>query len=170
MPIQVRGACQGQNPDATASHVPCSNLLRPSDASMILQLGCQTPVPPRLYTTYSSQKLYAFPDPCLRTSHPRRLCPSSADHDGSDFLGLQLIKVQDTIPIHSAIMSQKVALGTLRYGEQYTEDKIATLQANRQAALKALEPLGTLGDGVWGGDAIYLFARLPEGVETSRIY
>ena len=107
---------------------------------------------------------------CPTARHPRRLYPSSADHDGSDFLGLQLIKVQDTIPIHSAIMSQKVALGTLKYGEQYTEDKIATLQANRQAALTALEPLGTLGDGVWGGDAIYLFARLPEGVKWNQFF
>ena len=135
---------------------------------MILLLICHRhmPVPPRLsidrLTIYSSHVL-SNPMP-EGTSHLRRLCPFFADHDGSDFLGLQLIKVQDTIPIHSAIMSQKVALGTLRYGEQYTEDKIATLQANRQAALKALEPLGTLGDGVWGGDAIYLFARLPEGV------
>ena len=34
----------------------------------------------------------------------------------------------------------------------------------RQAVLDALKPLGTLGSGIYGGDAIYLFARLPSGM------
>lgn len=89
--------------------------------------------------------------------------PIFADHDGSDFLGLQLIKVQDTIPIHSSIMSQKIALGSLKFGAEYTSQKLKTLEKNRQTLLEALRPLGTLGDGVWGGDAIYLWARLPNG-------
>lgn len=87
-----------------------------------------------------------------------------ADHDGTDSLGLQLIKVQDTIPIHSAVMSQKVAIGSLDHGEDYTKAKLATLQPNREALLDALSPLGTPGKGVWGGDAIYFFARLPKGL------
>lgn len=33
----------------------------------------------------------------------------------------------------------------------------------RAAALDALRPLGTLGNGVYGGDAIYIWAKLPEG-------
>ena len=33
----------------------------------------------------------------------------------------------------------------------------------RAAALDALSPLGTLGKGVYGGDAIYIWAKLPEG-------
>ena len=86
-----------------------------------------------------------------------------ADHDGSDDLGLQLIKTQDTIPIHSAVMSQKIAINSLDYGEEYTLDKIDTLKPNREQLLDALSPLGTLGKGIWGGDAIYFFARLPKG-------
>ena len=89
-----------------------------------------------------------------------------ADHDGDDSLGLQLIKVQDTIPIHSAVMSQKIAIGSLQHGEQYTIDKIETLRENREKLLDALSPLGTLGKGIWGGDAIYFFARLPKGRHT----
>ena len=34
---------------------------------------------------------------------------------------------------------------------------------HRQALLDALQPLGTLGNGIYGGDAIYVFARLPPG-------
>ena len=60
-------------------------------------------------------------------------------------------------------MSQKVAENSLAMGEQYTLDKIESLRPNREMLLDALSPLGTLGDGVWGGDAIYMFARLPEG-------
>lgn len=87
------------------------------------------------------------------------------DHDGSDSFGLQLIKAQDTIPIHACIMSQKIAENSLKMGEQYTLDKIESLRPNREMLLNALSPLGTLGDGIWGGDAIYLFARLPEGCQ-----
>lgn len=89
-----------------------------------------------------------------------------ADHDGSDDLGLQLIKTQDTIPIHSAVMSQKIAINSLEYGEDYTVEKIDTLKPNREKLLDALSPLGTLGKGIWGGDAIYFFARLPKGACT----
>ncbi len=93
-----------------------------------------------------------------------------ADHDGSDELGLQLIKTQDTIPIHSAVMSQKIAINSLEYGEDYTVDKIGTLKPNRDQLLDALSPLGTLGKGVWGGDAIYFFARLPKGMPLPLTY
>ena len=44
------------------------------------------------------------------------------------------------------------------------EERVAALAPNREAVLAALEPLGTLGRGVAGGDgAIYLWARLPPG-------
>ena len=33
----------------------------------------------------------------------------------------------------------------------------------RAAVLEALKPLGTLGKGVYGGDAIYIWAKLPAG-------
>lgn len=85
------------------------------------------------------------------------------DFDGSDDLGLQLVKVQDTVVIHAAILSQKLALKALHHGPRQAE--IDTLRRNREAALDAMRPLGTLGNGIYGGDAIYLFARLPAGCE-----
>jgi hypothetical protein len=44
-----------------------------------------------------------------------------------------------------------------------TNPKIVLVFA-RSAALDALSPIGELKRGVWGGDAIYLWAKLPEGV------
>lgn len=88
--------------------------------------------------------------------------------DGSDYLGLQLVKVQDTVPIHSAHMSQKVALGALAAGRPWLASQIASLKQNRQALLEALTPLGTLGDGIYGGDAIYVWARLPAGCQDDK--
>ena len=32
----------------------------------------------------------------------------------------------------------------------------------RESLLQALKPLGTMNDGLWGGDAIYIWARLPK--------
>lgn len=51
--------------------------------------------------------------------------------DGSDYLGLQLVKVQDTVPIHSAHMSQKVALGALAAGKPWVASQMASLEQNR---------------------------------------
>lgn len=51
--------------------------------------------------------------------------------DGSDYLGLQLVKVQDTVPIHSAHMSQKVALGALAAGKPWVTSQMASLEQNR---------------------------------------
>ena len=38
----------------------------------------------------------------------------------------------------------------------------------RQKALEALEPLGTLGRGLFGGDAIYVWARLPPDASDDK--
>ena len=35
--------------------------------------------------------------------------------------------------------------------------------------LEALKPLGTLGKGVYGGDAIYIWAKLPAGRVSSQL-
>ena len=48
-----------------------------------------------------------------------------------------------------------------------TVDEVEFLARHRDAALEALAPLGTFGDGIWGGDAIYLWARLPSGARLS---
>ena len=51
------------------------------------------------------------------------------NYDVRDYLGLQLVKVQDTVVIHAAILSQKLALATLRHGPLTKE--IQSLQRNR---------------------------------------
>jgi aspartate/methionine/tyrosine aminotransferase len=53
--------------------------------------------------------------------------------DGADYLGLQLVKVQDTVPIHSAHMSQKVAIGALSHGRQWVASQLPSLRENRCA-------------------------------------
>ena len=40
----------------------------------------------------------------------------------------------------------------------------------REAALEALAPLGSFGKGIWGGDAIYLWARLPAGTPVAPTF
>lgn len=40
--------------------------------------------------------------------------------------------------------------------------------ACRAKALSALEPLGTLGHGLYGGDAIYIFAKLPKDCSDDK--
>ena len=57
------------------------------------------------------------------------------NHDQSEYLGLQLLKVQDTCPIHSAHMSQHVALGALRKGRPWLAGQLKTLEGNRSAPL-----------------------------------
>ena len=62
----------------------------------------------------------------------------SPAQDGSDYLGLQLVKVQDTIPIHTAHMSQKVALGALAAGKPWLDARMQALRSNRWGAPAAL--------------------------------
>lgn len=63
--------------------------------------------------------------------------------DGADYLGLQLVKVQDTWPIHSAHMSQKVALGALARGRNWVASQLPALRENRHVAASPLSLLGT---------------------------
>ena len=53
------------------------------------------------------------------------------NHDQSEYLGLQLLKVQDTCPIHSAHMSQHVALGALQKGRPWLAGQLRGLEGNR---------------------------------------
>lgn len=54
------------------------------------------------------------------------------DSDGSDYIGLQLVKVQDANVIHAAILSQKLALAALTRG--VPQQEIDSLRQNRYAA------------------------------------
>eukprot|EP00850_Spirogloea_muscicola_P002590 SM000010S04228 [mRNA] locus=s10:291796:294415:- [translate_table: standard] len=81
----------------------------------------------------------------------------SAQHSN---IGKQLLKVQDTVPICAAVVSQHLALAALKAGPAWVKSHVATLEVNRRAALEALEPLGN--GAIRGGEgAIYLWAKLP---------
>lgn len=92
------------------------------------------------------------------------------DFDGSDALGQEILKVQDTIPICATQLSQHIALEALQSGGQYVKQEIQSIIPNQQAVLEALSPLGSLGQGVAGGEgAIYLWARLPGGCDDDEL-
>lgn len=80
--------------------------------------------------------------------------------DIEDF-ALQLLKVQDNIPICASIIGQRLALYSLEIGPEWIKERVQHLVKNRQMLIQALAPLGE--DAVKGGEgAIYLWARLPE--------
>ena len=80
-------------------------------------------------------------------------------------LGPQLFKVQDTIAICPTIASQKLALGALSAGRGWVTERVDALAEQKALVLDALHThLGA--ENVKGGSgAIYLFCKLPEGVE-----
>ncbi|KAF9612825.1 hypothetical protein IFM89_004235 [Coptis chinensis] len=76
-------------------------------------------------------------------------------------LGLQLLKVQDNIPICASIISQRLALYALEVGSEWVKDQVKDLVRNRELLKEALSPLGE--GAVKGGEgAIYLWAKLPD--------
>ncbi|KAF5832654.1 putative aspartate aminotransferase [Dunaliella salina] len=88
------------------------------------------------------------------------------DFDWSDRLGKEFIKCQDTVCICANQLGQRAALKALEMScAQYRDEKIATLKKNRELLLDALSPLGTLCNGIYGGEALYFFAKLPHGCE-----
>ncbi|CAG9461340.1 unnamed protein product [Pedinophyceae sp. YPF-701] len=78
-------------------------------------------------------------------------------------LGAEILKVQDTIPICATTASQLVALGAVRQGREWVQERVDGLAENRAVVLDALSPLGSVGDGIAGGEgAIYVWGRLPD--------
>ena len=78
----------------------------------------------------------------------------------------QMMKVQDTIPICTSRLSQIAALGALTAGRQWVIEKVRTLDASRDAILKALAPLETI---IGGNGAMYVMAKLPLSHSNDRI-
>ncbi|GAB2216361.1 hypothetical protein Droror1_Dr00024133 [Drosera rotundifolia] len=74
--------------------------------------------------------------------------------------GAALLKVQDNIPICATILSQHLALYALEVGPGWVHEQVKDLVKNRELLKEALSPLGK--DAVKGGEAIYLWAKLPE--------
>ncbi|GAB2269445.1 Katanin p60 ATPase-containing subunit A1 [Dionaea muscipula] len=71
-----------------------------------------------------------------------------------------LLKVQDNIPICATILSQHLALYALEVGPEWVAERVKDLVKNRELIKDALSPLGK--DAVKGGEAIYLWAKLPD--------
>jgi len=73
----------------------------------------------------------------------------------------ELMKVQDTIAICPAIMSQKAALAALEFGNSWVRERVRSLSENRKIVIGAIE--ASLGkDSISGGSgAIYLIVKLP---------
>eukprot|EP00593_Proboscia_inermis_P013612 CAMPEP_0171323746 /NCGR_PEP_ID=MMETSP0816-20121228/115766_1 /TAXON_ID=420281 /ORGANISM="Proboscia inermis, Strain CCAP1064/1" /LENGTH=460 /DNA_ID=CAMNT_0011822531 /DNA_START=208 /DNA_END=1591 /DNA_ORIENTATION=- len=74
----------------------------------------------------------------------------------------QLLKVQDTIPICVARMSQHAALAALSAGRHWVQTNVDTLSPGRRAMQEALSNLPTV---VGGSGAMYLMGELPSGVD-----
>jgi aspartate/methionine/tyrosine aminotransferase len=78
----------------------------------------------------------------------------------------EMTKVQDTIPIAPSRISQIAALGAMKAGSSWVEEKVATLDTGRSAILKALEPL----DQIMGGSgAMYIMGKLKDGSDDQEV-
>lgn len=78
----------------------------------------------------------------------------------------QMLKVQDTIPICPARPSQVAALGALSAGRDWVASRVETLDGGREAIMDAIRPLGTI---MGGTGAMYVMAKLPEGVDDREV-
>jgi hypothetical protein len=66
-------------------------------------------------------------------------------------------------PVHAAAWALKMTCCAQKTGSGQGE----VLWMCRQAVMEALSPLGELNKGFYGGDAIYVWAKLPAGRKIS---
>lgn len=78
----------------------------------------------------------------------------------------QMLKVQDTIPICPARVSQIAALASIGAGRDWVSERVQTLDGGRQAILDALSPLEKI---MGGTGAMYVMAKLPEGMDDKEL-
>mmetsp|Transcript_13002 Transcript_13002/g.18405 ORF Transcript_13002/g.18405 Transcript_13002/m.18405 type:complete len:466 (-) Transcript_13002:4-1401(-) len=78
----------------------------------------------------------------------------------------QMLKVQDTIPICPSRISQVAAMGALSAGRDWVHDKVSTLDTGRSAILEALSPLKPI---MGGTGAMYVMAKLPDGMDDQEV-
>jgi aspartate/methionine/tyrosine aminotransferase len=77
-----------------------------------------------------------------------------------------MLKVQDTIPICPARVSQIAALAAIDAGREWVAERVQTLDGGRQAILDALSPLEKI---MGGTGAMYVMAKLPEGMDDKQL-
>jgi aspartate/methionine/tyrosine aminotransferase len=78
----------------------------------------------------------------------------------------QIMKVQDTIPICPSRISQIAALGSMAAGKDWVREKIASLDAGREAILDALSSLEMV---MGGSGAMYVMGKLREGTDDKEL-
>ena len=78
----------------------------------------------------------------------------------------QMLKVQDTIPICPARVSQIAALASVEVGREWVSANVKTLDGGREAILNALLPLEKI---MGGSGAMYVMAKLPDGLNDKTI-
>ena len=78
----------------------------------------------------------------------------------------QMLKVQDTIPICPARVSQIAALASIGSGREWVAERVKTLDGGRQAILNALSPLESI---MGGTGAMYVMAKLPVGMDDKQL-
>jgi aspartate/methionine/tyrosine aminotransferase len=83
----------------------------------------------------------------------------------NDKLYSQLLKVQDTIPICPARISQVAAMGALGAGRSWVIDKVSTLDVGRRAILEAMAPMECI---MGGTGAMYVMGKLPDGINDQE--
>ena len=108
------------------------------------------PDSPHVIHIYSFSKSYALAG--YRCGY---VCFSKEDNDA---LLANMLKVQDTIPIGPARISQLAAWGALQAGKEWVRERYATLEGSRQAIIDSLQPLKIMG----GSGAMYVMAQLPK--------
>lgn len=80
-------------------------------------------------------------------------------------LGAELLKAQDTIVICPSTLSQRLALAAMEPGRGWVEERVNGLHEQKALVLDALEAALPATSIRGGSGAIYLFCKLPDGVE-----
>lgn len=74
----------------------------------------------------------------------------------------EMLKVQDTIPICPARISQVAALGALKAGRLWVKNQVSTLDTGRGAILEAMSPMEII---MGGSGAMYVMGKLNDGID-----
>ena len=78
-------------------------------------------------------------------------------------------KIQDTILICAPVISQFAALGALRAGKTYCDEKLKAIASIRETAFSELKKLGDLCDLPRSDGAFYFFLRLHTPADPMRL-
>ena len=83
-----------------------------------------------------------------------------------EHLRLAVSKIQDTVLICPSVIAQYAAMGVFEVGKAYFDQQFPILQTSRQLLLQELEPLGEICQWTQAPGAMYIWIKLPEGVDS----